>query len=89
MVLVNGCQILLMDEPTAGMTLKETRRTEQLLRDLGEAHTVAVIEHDIRFIRAVAERVVVLHRGRVLASGTIEAIERDDRVRDVYLGRGE
>ncbi len=89
MVLVNGCQVLLLDEPTAGMTLGETRRTERLLRDLGGAHTVAVIEHDIRFIREVAERVVVLHRGRVLASGTIDVLERDERVRDVYLGRGE
>ncbi|HXF56108.1 MAG TPA: ABC transporter ATP-binding protein [Actinomycetota bacterium] len=89
MVLVNGCQVLLLDEPTAGMTLGETRRTERLLRDLGGAHTVAVIEHDIRFIREVAERVIVLHRGRVLASGTIDAVERDERVRDVYLGRGE
>lgn len=89
MVLVNGCEVLLLDEPTAGMTLGETRRTERLLRDLGGAHTLAVIEHDIRFIREVAERVVVLHRGRVLASGTIDAVERDERVRDVYLGRGE
>lgn len=89
MVLANGCEVLLLDEPTAGMTLAETRRTERLLRDLGETHTIAVIEHDIHFIREVAQRVVVLHRGRVLASGTIDVVERDDRVRDVYLGRGE
>jgi urea transport system ATP-binding protein len=89
MVLASRPHLLLLDEPTAGMTLHETRQTEGLLRTLGEGHTVAVIEHDIRFIREVAERVVVLHRGRVLAVGSIEDVERDDHVRDVYLGRGE
>jgi urea ABC transporter ATP-binding protein UrtD len=89
MVLANRPSLLLLDEPTAGMTLGETKRTEELLRGLGQDHTIVVIEHDVRFIREVAQRVVVLHRGKVLASGPIDEVERDDRVRDVYLGREE
>ncbi len=87
MVLANDPELVLLDEPTAGMTTQETRRTEALLRELAAGHTVVVIEHDIRFVREVAQRVVVLHRGRVLADGTIAEIERDETVRDVYLGR--
>jgi urea ABC transporter ATP-binding protein UrtD len=87
MVLANDPQLLLLDEPTAGMTTRETRETEALLKDLASGHTVAVIEHDIRFIREVARRVIVMHRGRVLADGVIADIERNETVRDVYLGR--
>jgi urea ABC transporter ATP-binding protein UrtD len=87
MVLANDPELMLLDEPTAGMTTRETRQTEELLKELAAGHTVVVIEHDIRFIREVAQRVVVLHRGRVLADGTIAEIERNETVRDVYLGR--
>jgi urea transport system ATP-binding protein len=86
-VLAGDPQLLLLDEPTAGMTMRETRMTEDLLRTLSEGHTIVVIEHNIRFVREVARRVVVMHRGRVLADGPISEIERDERVRDVYLGR--
>jgi urea ABC transporter ATP-binding protein UrtD len=86
-VLVSDPRLLLLDEPTAGMTMRETRMTEDLLRTLSEGHTIVVIEHNIRFVREVARRVVVMHRGRVLADGPISQIERDERVRDVYLGR--
>jgi urea transport system ATP-binding protein len=87
MVMANDPELVLLDEPTAGMTTQETRRTEALLKELAAGHTVVVIEHDIRFIREVAQRVIVLHRGRVLADGTIAQIERNEAVRDVYLGR--
>jgi urea transport system ATP-binding protein len=86
-LLANEPRLLLLDEPTAGMTMEETRRTEALLRELAEGHTVVVIEHNIRFIREVARRVVVMHRGRVLTSGTIQEVEADETVRDIYLGR--
>jgi urea ABC transporter ATP-binding protein UrtD len=89
MVLANRPRLLLLDEPTAGMTLGETKRTEELLRDIGREHTIVLIEHDVRFVREIAQRVVVLHRGSVLASGPIDEVERDERVRDVYLGREE
>ncbi|MGH9920710.1 MAG: ATP-binding cassette domain-containing protein [Nitrososphaerales archaeon] len=87
MVLASRARLLLLDEPTAGMTLGETKKTESMLRAMAGEHTIVVIEHDIRFIREVAERVVVLHHGSVLASGTVAEIEGDDRVREVYLGR--
>jgi urea transport system ATP-binding protein len=86
MVLASGATLLLLDEPTAGMTLAETKRTESILRELIGTHTVIVIEHDIRFVREVADRVIVLHRGAVLTSGLVDDVEGDARVRDVYLG---
>ncbi len=89
MVLVGGPKLLLLDEPTAGMTGSETMDTARLLRQLASDHTVVVIEHDIRFIREVSSRVVVMHRGRVLVSGSISDVEADETVRDVYLGRTE
>jgi urea ABC transporter ATP-binding protein UrtD len=89
MVLANDPELMLLDEPTAGMTTRETRQTEALLKELAAGHTVVVIEHDIRFIREVAQRVIVMHRGRVLAEGTIAEIERNETVRDVYLGRSK
>jgi urea transport system ATP-binding protein len=89
MVLANDPELMLLDEPTAGMTTRETRQTEALLKELAAVHTVVVIEHDIRFIREVAQRVIVMHRGRVLAEGTIAEIERNETVRDVYLGHSK
>ena len=86
-VLANDPELMLLDEPTAGMTTQETRLTEGLLKELAAGHTVVVIEHDIRFVREVAQRVIVLHRGRVLADGPVAEIERNETVRDVYLGR--
>lgn len=86
-VLASEPKLLLLDEPTAGMTMQETSRTEDLLVGLSKGHTIVVIEHNIRFVREVAQRVVVMHRGRVLTSGPIERVENDETVRDVYLGR--
>jgi urea transport system ATP-binding protein len=87
MLLVNGATLLLLDEPTAGMTMQETNRTEELLRALAAERTIAVIEHDIRFIREVAQRVIVMHMGRILTAGSIDEVVADPIVRDVYLGR--
>jgi urea transport system ATP-binding protein len=87
LILANRPRLLLLDEPTAGMTVRETRETERLLLELGQEHTIVVIEHDIAFIRAVAQRVVVMHQGRLLTVGPMAEVEADPRVRDVYLGR--
>lgn len=88
MALMADPLLLLLDEPTAGMTVEETERTAQLLRDLmGSRITIVVIEHDMRFVRALACSTTVMHQGRILAEGAFEAIERDEMVRDVYLGR--
>jgi ABC-type uncharacterized transport system ATPase subunit len=69
------------------MTVEETRRTAELMREIGGGMTVVVIEHDMRFVRALACRTTVMHQGRIIADGPFTAIEADDLVRDVYLGR--
>jgi urea ABC transporter ATP-binding protein UrtD len=90
MLLANRAELLLLDEPTAGMTAEETHATGQLIRTLAEAHhlSVIIIEHDIAFIRDLKAPVTVLHLGRVLMSGPFEAVAEDERVRSVYLGQG-
>jgi urea ABC transporter ATP-binding protein UrtD len=87
MALMAEPQLLLLDEPTAGMTIEETERTAALLRDMRGRLTILVIEHDMRFVRALACRTTVMHQGQILADGPFEDIERNDTVRDVYLGR--
>jgi ABC-type uncharacterized transport system ATPase subunit len=87
MALVAGPKLLLLDEPTAGMTAEETRATADLLLGLRGRMAVIVIEHDMRFVRAVDSRTMVLHQGRIIADGPFSAIERDATVRAIYLGR--
>lgn len=80
--------LLLLDEPAAGMSITETERTAEFIRRLNEDRgiTLLVIEHDIDFVRSIAQTVTVLHQGEVFAEGTIEEIEDDDDVRRIYLG---
>jgi ABC-type uncharacterized transport system ATPase subunit len=80
--------LILLDEPTAGMTADETKKTVRLLKRLNEAATVIVVEHDMNFIRMIAGRVTVMHQGEVFAEGSMEEIERNEGVRDIYLGKG-
>jgi branched-chain amino acid transport system ATP-binding protein len=88
MALVAGPDILLLDEPTAGMSPEETRQTASVLRHLNEAGlTIVVVEHDIAFVREVARAVTVLHQGRIFAEGTVETITAHEDVRRIYLGR--
>jgi urea transport system ATP-binding protein len=86
MLLMQEPDLLLVDEPVAGMTPQETERTAQLLLSLAGRHSVVVVEHDMAFVRSIARRVIVLHEGRVLAEGNLDAVQRDRRVIDVYLG---
>ena len=79
-------ELLLVDEPVAGMTPQETERTAHLLQSLAGRHSVVVVEHDMEFVRSIARRVIVLHEGRVLAEGSMEHVQNDQRVIDVYLG---
>jgi urea transport system ATP-binding protein len=88
MVLVQNPSILFMDEPTAGMTAQETRKTGEIFNTLKGTHTLLVVEHDMSFVRDIAERITVMHMGKVLAEGTISEIETNDEVRRVYLGQG-
>ena len=87
MLLMQEPELLLVDEPVAGMTDAETEKTATLLRDIAKTSAVVVVEHDMDFIRALDVRVTVLHEGSVLAEGSLDAIQNDQRVIDVYLGR--
>ena len=88
MLLMQDPDLLLVDEPVAGMTDAETEQTAELLRGIAERrHSVVVVEHDMEFVRALDTRVTVLHEGSVLAEGSIDTVQNDDRVIEVYLGR--
>jgi urea transport system ATP-binding protein len=86
MLLVQNPRVLLVDEPVAGMTHKETERTAELLSSLAGAHTVVVVEHDMDFVRSLAKKVTVLHEGSVLAEGSLDDVKNDPKVVEVYLG---
>jgi urea transport system ATP-binding protein len=88
MVMVQEPAIFLLDEPVAGMTREERERTSELLQVLAQQHAVLVVEHDMEFVRQTAHRVTVLHEGKVLCEGSVEHVQRDPRVVEVYLGRG-
>jgi len=86
MLLIQDPQLLLVDEPVAGMTPQEIERTAELLRSLAGKHSLIVVEHDMEFVRSIASTVTVLHEGSVLAEGDMHAIQADARVKQVYLG---
>ena len=86
MLLMQDPQLLLVDEPVAGMTPQEVERTAELLLSLAGKHSVVVVEHDMEFVRSIARKVTVLHEGHVLAEGTIDQVQNDRRVVEVYLG---
>jgi len=89
MLLAQDPKVLLVDEPVAGMTPAEVDRTAELLVELAGPHTVVVVEHDMDFVRRIARTVTVLHEGRVLAEGTMDKVQSDPRVIEVYLGDTE
>jgi urea transport system ATP-binding protein len=87
MLLMQDPELMLVDEPVAGMTDQETEQTAALLRRIAGKRSVVVVEHDMEFVRALATKVTVLHEGSVLAEGTIDHVQNDPRVIEVYLGR--
>lgn len=86
MLLMQKPELLLVDEPVAGMTHQEMERTGELLTSLAGKHSVVVVEHDMDFVRSIARKVTVLHQGGVLAEGTMDQVQSDPRVIEVYLG---
>jgi urea transport system ATP-binding protein len=87
MLLAQNPKVLLVDEPAAGMTDEETHKTGELLLSLAGRHSVIVIEHDMVFVRQIARKVTVLHQGTVLCEGTVDQVQNDERVVEIYLGR--
>lgn len=87
MGVIGAPKLLLLDEPTAGMTRSETSRTASLIKGLQHECAVIVIEHDMSFVRQLGCRTAVLHQGQIIRDGRFEDIETDTTVRDVYLGR--
>ncbi len=86
MLLMQNPELLLVDEPVAGMTPHEIERTAELLLSLAGEHSVVVVEHDMSFVRSIARRVTVLHEGHVIAEGDMDKVQNDPRVIEVYLG---
>jgi urea transport system ATP-binding protein len=86
MLLMQNPELLLVDEPVAGMTPHEIERTAELLKSLEGEHSVVVVEHDMSFVRSIARRVIVLHEGRVIAEGNMDKVQNDPKVIEVYLG---
>ena len=86
MLLVQKPKVMLIDEPVAGMTHQEIDRTAELLKSLAGKRTVVVVEHDMEFVRHIAKTVTVLHEGSVLAEGSMDEIQADPKVIEVYLG---
>jgi ABC-type uncharacterized transport system ATPase subunit len=86
MVLAGAPRILMLDEPTAGMSIRETDEIVEVIRVIRGEMTVLVIEHDMSFVRQIADQVSVFHRGALLMEGSLEAVKADRRVQDIYLG---
>jgi urea transport system ATP-binding protein len=86
MLLVQNADVLLLDEPVAGMSHEEREETGNLLRRIGGERTVVVVEHDMDFLRAFATSVTVLARGQVIAEGSVAEVQANPKVQEVYLG---
>ena len=86
MLLIQDPELLMLDEPVAGMSVSEREKTAELLRDIIKNRSVIVIEHDMKFVESIAHRVTVLHQGKVLAEGDMLSVQSNPKVKEVYLG---
>ena len=86
MLLMQDPELLLLDEPVAGMSPREREQTAELLKGISKGRSIVVIEHDMAFVRMIAHKVTVLHQGRLLAEGSMDEVQNDERVKEVYLG---
>lgn len=86
MLLIQDPELLMLDEPVAGMSVSERKQTAELLQRITKDRSVLVIEHDMQFVEDIADRVTVLHQGKVLSEGSMERVKSDPKVIEVYLG---
>lgn len=86
MLLIQDPQLLMLDEPVAGMSVKEREQTADLLKKICKGRSVLVIEHDMEFVARIAHKVTVLHQGKILATGNMDEVQKDPKVIEVYLG---
>jgi ABC-type uncharacterized transport system ATPase subunit len=86
-VLAANPELILLDEPAAGMTYDEVVRTAGLVREINRTHALIVVEHDMQFVRMIARTVTVMHQGAVLVEDTMDQVMKNPTVRDVYLGK--
>lgn len=89
MLIASAPKLLLLDEPTTGMTELDKYRTAELIREIAKSHTVLLVEHDMHIVRQIGRRITVLHQGQLLAEGQLNEIINNERVRQVYLGKGK
>ncbi|MEG6532535.1 urea ABC transporter ATP-binding protein UrtD [Caldibacillus thermoamylovorans] len=87
MQMIQEPELLLLDEPIAGMSAEERDKTGQLIQEIAKTCTVLVVEHNMDFVRTFSTRIIVMHEGKVLSEGSIEEIQNNEKVQDVYLGR--
>ncbi|MDA9983050.1 ATP-binding cassette domain-containing protein, partial [Gammaproteobacteria bacterium] len=87
LLLMQDPDLLLLDEPVAGMSARERELTAELLKNIASGRSLVVIEHDMVFVKMIAQTVTVLHQGRLLAEGSMDQVQTDERVIEVYLGR--
>ena len=86
MLLIAEPKLMLLDEPVAGMSVREREQTAALLKRICDRRCVVVIEHDMEFVREIAHKVTVMHQGKMLAEGTMDEVQRNEKVVEVYLG---
>jgi urea transport system ATP-binding protein len=86
MLLMQDPELLMLDEPVAGMSAKERDQTADLLNKICKNRSVIVIEHDMEFVKKIAHKVTVLHQGKILAEGAMDKVQEDEKVIEVYLG---
>ena len=86
MLLIQDPELLMLDEPVAGMSVGERQQTAELLRGISQNRSVIVIEHDMQFVAQIADKVTVMHQGKILAEGSVDAVKKDPKVIEVYLG---
>ncbi len=86
MLLMQNPEVIMLDEPVAGMSVRERTATAELIRRISKDRSVIVIEHDMEFVREIADRVTVMHLGKILAEGSMEMVSKDPKVIEVYIG---